>query len=175
MNKTYISRRRALRTLAKSAGAAAALSVLPLPARSALPEMLPKLQKAAREQLGDREFLEGRVVLDLPDRANSGVSVPLTVSVPDSPMTAENYVKSLHVMTTRNPQLLVTDYYFTPRSGRAQVSQRIRIAQSQHVFAFAIMSDESAWITAKYVIVTLGACAEEIFIPDQKRAIQRRQ
>ena len=59
-------------------------------------------------------------------------------------MTPEDHVKSVHVLTTRNPQPLVTDYYFTPRSGVARVAQRIRLAQSQYVFGFALMSDDSA-------------------------------
>ena len=137
--------------------------------------MLPGLREAVRECLGDREALAGRVVLDLPDRADTGVSVPLTVSVPDSPMTAVDYLKSLHVLTTRNPQPLVTDCYFTPRSGRAEVSQRFRLVQSQEVLAFAVISDDSAWVTAKHVNVSLGACAVEIFQADKERAIRSRK
>ena len=90
-------------------------------------------------------------------------------------MTPQDHVKSVHVLTTRNPQPLVTDYYFTPRSGIARVAQRIRLAQSQYVFGFARMSDDSVWMTAKHVSVSLGACAAEIFLPDAARAKRRRQ
>ena len=170
-----LGRREALRALAGSAGALAALSVIPVPAAAALPEIPEWMQALVRERLGKTDLREGRVELALPDRADTGLSVPLEVSVPGSPMTPEDHVKSVHVLTTRNPQPLVTDYYFTPRSGIARVSQRIRLARSQYVFGFALMSDDSAWMTAKHVSVSLGACAVEIFLPDAARARRSRK
>ena len=170
-----LGRREALRTLARSAGALAALSVIPVPAVAALPEIPDWMWKFIRERVGTTDLREGRVALALPSRADTGLSVPLEVSVPGSPMTAQDHVKSVHVLTTRNPQPLVTDYYFTPRSGVARVAQRIRLAQSQYVFGFARMSDDSAWMTAKHVSVSLGACAVEIFLPDAERASRRGQ
>ena len=165
-----VGRRAALRALAGSAGALAALSVIPVPATAALPELPEWMRALVRERLGTTDLREGRVALALPERADTGLSVPLEVSVPSSPMTPEDHVRSVHVLTTRNPQPLVTDYYFTPRSGLARVSQRIRLAQSQYVFGFALMSDDSAWTTARHVSVSLGACAVEIFLPDAARA-----
>ena len=126
------------------------------------------LQTLVRDRLGRSDFLEGRVVLEMPKRADTGLSVPLSVSVPDSPMTESDHVKSLHAFSTRNPQPLISDYYFTPSSGVARVSQRIRLAQTQYIYGFAIMSDETAWMSARHVTVTLGACAVEIFLPDAK-------
>ena len=173
--RRQVGRREALRAFAESAGALAALSVIPAPAAAALPEIPHWMLALVRERLGRTDPREGRVELALPSRADSGFSVPLEVSVPGSPMTPEDHVKSVHVLTTRNPQPLVTDYYFTPRSGVARVAQRIRLAQSQYVFGFARMSDDSAWMTAKHVSVSLGACAVEIFLPDAERAKRRRQ
>ena len=57
---------------------------------------------------------------------------------------------------------------FTPTSGVARVSQRIRLAQTQYIYGFAIMGDETAWMSARHVTVTLGACAVEIFLPDAR-------
>ena len=170
-----VGRREALRAFAGSAGALAALSVIPVPAAAALPEIPHWMLALVRERLGRTDPREGRVELALPSRADTGLSVPFEVSVPGSPMTPEDHVKSMHVLTTRNPQPLVTDYYFTPRSGVARVAQRIRLAQSQYVFGFALMSDDSAWMTAQHVSVSLGACAVEIFLPDAERARRRRQ
>ena len=170
-----IGRREALRTLAASAGALATLSVVAVPAAAALPEMPYWMLPLVRERLGTTDLREGKVELALPDRADTGLSVPIEVSVPGSPMIPDDYVKSMHVLTTRNPQPLVTDYWFTPRSGIARVAQRIRLAQSQYVFAFARMSDDSAWMTAKHVSVSLGACAVEIFLPDAEQSKRRRK
>lgn len=164
-----------MRTLIGSAGAIAAISIVPVPAAAAIPEMPDWMRDLVFERLGRTDFREGRVELSMPDRADTGLSVPLVASVPDSPMTEADHVRSLHVLTTRNPQPLVADCYFTPRSGIAKVSQRIRLAQSQHVFGFSLMSDASAWMTAQHVSVTLGACAVDIFLPDAQRAERRRE
>ena len=170
-----VGRREALREIGVRAGALAALSVIPVPAAAALPDIPGWMLDLVRERLGTIDLREGRVELALPSRADTGLSVPLEVSVPDSPMTPEDHVKSVHVLTTRNPQPLVTDYWFTPRSGVASVAQRIRLAQSQYVFGFARMSDDSAWMTATHVSVSIGACAVEIFLPDAERARRRRR
>ena len=163
-----INRRKALLGLSVCTGTIAAISLVPVPSASAVAEIPEWLQALVRDRLGRSDFLDGRVELEMPNRADTGLSVPLTVSVPDSPMTESDYVKSLHVFSTRNPQPLISDYYFTPRSGVAKVSQRIRLAQTQYIYGFAIMSDESAWMSARHVTVTLGACAVEIFLPDEK-------
>ena len=169
------SRRDALRALAVGASSSAVLSVIPVPAFAAIPQMPVWMKTLLRERLGRSEFREGRVVLTLPDRADTGLSVPFEVSVPGSRMTVEDHVRSLHIYSTRNPQPLVSDYYFTPQSGIARVSQRIRLAQSQYVYGFAIMSDGTGWMTARHVSVSLGACAVEIFLPDAEQARRRRQ
>ena len=162
-----------MQVLSGGAGAFVALSAVTISAAAAFPDIPEWMQDLVFERLGNRNFQEGRIVLDLPDRADTGLSVPLIASVPVSPMSAADYVQSLHVLSTRNPQPLVTDYYFTPRSGIAKVSQRIRLAQSQYVFGFSIMSDGSAWMAAKHVTVSLGACAAEIFLPDARRSSRR--
>jgi len=55
----------------------------------------------------------------------------------------------------------VAIFHFTPRSGRATVSTRIRLATSQTLVAVARMSDGSYWTTQTSVIVTLAGCIEE--------------
>jgi sulfur-oxidizing protein SoxY len=167
------SRRQALRAVAGGVGAAVVLSVIPVSARAAMAEVPERLRIVVRDRLGDRHFREGRIQLTLPDRADTGMSVPVSVAVPDSPMSPDDFVRSLHVFAPSNRQPLVADYFFGPRSGRAIVSQRMRLAKSQHVFAFGIMSDDSAWMRAHYIHVTLGACAAEIFLPDARRARER--
>ncbi len=174
-SRNGVDRRAALRALAGSACSIATLSVLAVPATGAVEEMPGWMRDLVLERLGTRDFREGRVELAMPDRADTGLSVPLQASVPDSPMTEADYVRSLHVFSTRNPQPLISDYYFTPHSGIARVSQRVRLAQSQYVFGFAVMSDDSAWVTAKHVSVALGACAVEIFLPDAERARRRQE
>ena len=49
-----------------------------------------------------------------------------------------------------------------PRAGRASVSTRIRLADSQTVVAIAEMSDGTFWSDQVDVVVTLAACIEEV-------------
>ncbi len=99
----------------------------------------------------------GRVKLDLPLLADNGNSVSLKVSV-DSPMTAANHVKSIHLYAARNPRPNVANFYLGPRAGRAQVSTRIRLGGTQRVLAVAALSDGSFWSATADVVVTLSAC-----------------
>ena len=48
-----------------------------------------------------------------------------------------------------------------PRAGKASISTRIRLADSQKIIAVAEMSDGSFWSDEAEVVVTLAACLEE--------------
>jgi sulfur-oxidizing protein SoxY len=87
--------------------------------------------------------------------------VPMTVSVA-SPMTADDYVKSIHVFNEKNPQPNIGNFYLGPSSGRAQISTRIRLADTQKVVAIARLSDDSFWQITTEIVVTLAACTEEM-------------
>jgi len=102
---------------------------------------------------------EGRVVLDIAQLVDNGNAVPVTVSV-DSPMTPADHVAALALFNERNPQRDVFTARLGPRSGRARVSSRIRLATSQKLVAVARMSDGSCWSRTVDVIVTLAACIE---------------
>jgi sulfur-oxidizing protein SoxY len=102
----------------------------------------------------------GRVTLELPLLVDNGNAVPLTVSV-DSPMTPDNYVKSIHLFSQRNPVRDMARFFFTPRSGRAKVVTRVRLAGSQTVTAVAALSDGTFWADSAHVLVTLSACMDE--------------
>jgi sulfur-oxidizing protein SoxY len=101
----------------------------------------------------------GRVTLELPPLVENGNSVPLTVSV-DSPMTTADHVKAIHVIVEKNPQPYVASFHLGPRAGRARVSTRIRLADSQSVVAICEMSDGSFWSGSAESVVTLAACVE---------------
>ncbi len=85
----------------------------------------------------------------------------MTVSV-TSPMTAQDYVKSIHVFNEKNPQPNIGNFYLGRAAGRAQVSTRMRLADSQKIIAIARLSDDSFWSTTVEVVVTLAACTEEV-------------
>jgi sulfur-oxidizing protein SoxY len=103
---------------------------------------------------------QGRVRIELPLLADNGNSVPIKLSV-DSPMTASDYVKSIYLLSDRNPVPRMATFHLGPRSGRAEISSRVRLAGSQRVTALAELSDGSFWSDSARVVVTLSACLDE--------------
>jgi len=104
---------------------------------------------------------EGRVKIELPPLVENGNTVPFSVSV-ESPMSARDHVRSIHVFNEKNPQPNIGDFFLGPRAGRAAVSTRIRLADTQTVVALAQMSDGSWWSGSANVIVTIAACTETV-------------
>jgi sulfur-oxidizing protein SoxY len=116
---------------------------------------------AIRNVVGAATVQTGKVKLDVPPLVENGNTVPMTVSVA-SPMTAEDHVKSIHVFNEKNPQPNLGNFYLGPKAGRAQVSTRIRLADSQKIIAIARLSDGSFWSVSADVVVTLAACTEDV-------------
>ncbi len=115
-----------------------------------------------RELTGDRKVQESGIEMDIPRIAETGNSVPITVIV-DSPMTDADFVRKIHILVPENPEKKAATYTLSPLSGKAEVSTRIRLAKTQTVRAIAEMSDNSVRGTGVNVLVTVGACVEEIW------------
>ena len=119
------------------------------------------LQEALRKVTGDAQVRRGKVKLDLPPLVDNGNAVPLAVTV-ESPMTSADHVKAIHVFTEKNPQPNVISVQLGPRAGKADIQTRVRLADTQSVIAICEMSDGSFWSDTVDVIITLGACLEEL-------------
>lgn len=102
----------------------------------------------------------GKVTLEIAPLVENGNSVSVSVSV-DHPMTPEAHVAKIALFTEKNPQPNVATFHIGPRSGRAWIATRIRLATTQHVAAVAQLSDGTFWSDAREVIVTIAACTEE--------------
>lgn len=102
----------------------------------------------------------GRVKIDLPVLADNGNAVPVKVTV-QSPMTASDHVKTIRLLSERNPVRDMATFHVGPRMGRAEIASRIRLAGSQRIVAVAEMSDGSLWYDAAPVAVTASACMDE--------------
>jgi sulfur-oxidizing protein SoxY len=118
-----------------------------------------EMRSAIRQFVGAAQVRKGRVELDVPPLVENGNTVSLVVSV-DSPMTKTDYVKSIHVFNEKNPQPNVIGVYLGPRAGKAKISTRFRLADTQMVTAIAQMSDGSFWSASAEMIVTGAACVE---------------
>jgi sulfur-oxidizing protein SoxY len=147
------------RTMLRQLGAAGLLLALRPAAPWASPEAV---QQAIRQRIGDREPQPGGMTLTLPKIAETGNSVPLTVTV-DSLMSPEDHVRRIHVFVPGNPEPVVATYHLGVRAGKAQISTQIRLARSQTVLALAEMSDGSVRSDAASIVVTLGACVDEVW------------
>lgn len=147
------TRRHFLTVAGSLIGSAAVARAQTMPPASGTPSA------AINEIVGDAPVQQGKVKLEVAPLVENGNAVPLTVSV-DSPMTEREHVKSIHIFNEKNPQPNVASFYLDPRAGRAQVSIRIRLADSQKVIAIAQLSDDSFWSDSADVVVTLAACLE---------------
>ncbi len=119
------------------------------------------LGTALQKVTGGASIRSGKVKLDIPPLVENGNSVGLSVSV-ESPMTAADHVKAIHVLAEKNPLPNVISIYLGPRSGRARITTRVRLADSQQVMAVAELSDGSFWSDTRDVVVTLAACTESV-------------
>ena len=142
-------------------GGAAVVGTFPIVTLRPLQATPAMLNTAIRNVVGEATVRTGKVKLDIPPLVENGNTVPMTVSVA-SPMTADDYVKSIHIFNEKNPQPNIGNFQLGPSAGRAQVSTRIRLADSQKVVAIAQLSDGSFWSATVDVVVTLAACTEEV-------------
>jgi sulfur-oxidizing protein SoxY len=124
----------------------------------------PKAHAAAKEAADDvAKFTggktpeKGKITIELPEIAENGNTVPLTISV-DAPMTAENYVSDVLVVSEGNPNPGVVTFHFTPLSGKAEAQTRIRLAATQNIVVVAKTSTGEFFIGQKQVKVTIGGC-----------------
>jgi sulfur-oxidizing protein SoxY len=99
----------------------------------------------------------GKVTLKAPEIAENGNAVPLTVSV-DSPMDEKAYVKAIYIAADGNPNPGVAVFEFTPLAGKAEVSLRVRLQQTEKVIAVAEMNDGSLFTASREIKVTIGGC-----------------
>jgi sulfur-oxidizing protein SoxY len=139
--------------LAGAAGMGLGLDAAPASATPA------SMRAAIRKVVGEAPLNKGKLKIDVPALIENGNAVPLTVSC-ESPMTESDHVKAIHVFTEKNPQPNVIGAQLGPRAGRASVSTRIRLADTQKIVALAQMSDGSFWSDEVEVVVTLAACLE---------------
>jgi sulfur-oxidizing protein SoxY len=144
-----VSRRQAL-AIGAGALAASAFGTVPALAKNDAEDLI-------KTFAGGKELVKGKVKLDLPEIAENGNTVPMTVSV-ESPMTAEAYVTDLMIVADANPRAGVVTFRFSPASGVAEANTRIRLAETQNVIAVAKMSDGSVFTDQKLVKVTIGGC-----------------
>lgn len=142
----------------RTALAATAAAILPVPL---VAQPAPRETFAAAEQaiLAGRVPLATGITLDMPPLSENGNSIDLTIRI-DSPMSADDHVSAIHVLSENNPVARVATFRIGPRAGRAEVATRIRLAETQSVVVLAETSRGAVHRGAREVVVILGACVD---------------
>ena len=146
-----LTRRQAL---ALGAGAAV-LTVTGLPAGALASE--DKVQAAIDAFTGGTAPEAGTISLSAPEIAENGNTVPVGISV-ESPMSEEDHVTDVILLAAGNPSPGVATFHFTPMSGAAEATTRMRLAKTQDVIALAKTSTGKVYMDRKTVKVTIGGC-----------------
>ena len=152
------TRRDFLASTVRLAGGIALASVVTTQSSRATPA---SMQAAIKKVVGEAPLRKGKVTIDVPPLVENGNTVPVTITV-DSPMSATDHVKSIHLFNEKNPQPNVIGVHLGPRAGRATLSTRIKLADAQKIIAVAQLSDGSFWSDEADVIVTIAACVEDL-------------
>lgn len=116
-----------------------------------------QFKAALKAILGDATPVNGGIEMNLPEAVENGDYVPLSLAV-ESPMTEENHVKAIHLLSTANPRADVATYHFTLLSGKARITSRMRLAKTQEVIAIAELSNGTFLMSGRNVDVKIGGC-----------------
>jgi sulfur-oxidizing protein SoxY len=144
-----ISRRGALQL-----GAGLTLSLLAVEESAATPA---EADAEIAKFMGERSAESGKIAIDLPDIAENGNTVPLSIKI-DSPMNADDYVSDILILTDGNPYPGVARFQLTPMSGRAEAAMRIRLNTTENVIVVAKTSAGKIFADRRLVKVTVGGC-----------------
>jgi sulfur-oxidizing protein SoxY len=152
--RRFVTRRAVLRTAcAGSAAFVSAASLLPRDARASDEDI-----ELVGQLTGRTPTESDRLRLLMPPVFANGYTVPLALEV-DSAMSDTDHVRHVRIFAPRNPIIEVARFRFTPQSGKARISTRIRLAEAQNVLAAAEMSDGAFLMTKTWVEVATNGCA----------------
>jgi sulfur-oxidizing protein SoxY len=128
-----------------------------------------------REIVGDATPAGDGLKVDMPLVSQDGSVVPLTVSI-ESPMTEDDYVTEIHLYATRNPSPELAVLRLSPLLGRAEVSTRVRLNESQQVGVIARTSTGRVLAAAREIRITTSGCvttADTVAAADEMQPLVR--
>ena len=116
-----------------------------------------EVARILREISGGKPIKRGHLSLDMPIVAEDGRIVPVIIES-DLPMTAERYVKAIHLIVDHNPDAHLAAFHLSPAVGSVSISTRIKMKRTTWVRALAQTSDGEVWAAYTRVQVTLNGC-----------------
>jgi len=138
--------------LAAGAGAFAAGTGLAAGPARALNDYADQIEKFT----GGKAPAGGRIRIVLPELAENGNTVPLSVAV-DGPLADGVQVQEILVVAPANPNARVIRFRFSAMS-EPEAATRIRLAETQDVIAVARLSDGTFFQASRQIKVTIGGC-----------------
>ncbi|MGH1350778.1 MAG: thiosulfate oxidation carrier protein SoxY [Methyloligellaceae bacterium] len=112
-------------------------------------------QKRLKQIVQDIKPIEGRVSIELPAIATHGNLVPITISVV-SPMSEQDYVQSITLISNRNKTPELAEFQFSPLSGKAECSTTLRLEENQEIMALAKMNDGKLYIGRRQAKINIS-------------------
>lgn len=154
-----MQRRDFFKTLTSAVAVGAALPVMSFAAeaKKAGPNAFSYEQALEAITGGKKPQTSSKVHLKVPEIAENGAVVPVTVEV-DSPMTDDDYVKAIHIFATKNNNVRCLDTHLTPANGKAMLATRVKLGGTQDVAALVELSNGEFLIASQSVKVTIGGC-----------------
>jgi sulfur-oxidizing protein SoxY len=157
MSSAQIDRRRIIAAGVALSVTPALITARPAPAAANGPSRL--FADAHKALVGERPLNAGRVTIEMPRLAENGNSVPIKVMV-ESPMSAADHVRTIHLLSEQNPIATIGRFHLTPRSGRAEVETFVRLMTTQNVHAIAELSNGQLFGALAECVVLLAACLD---------------
>jgi len=128
-------------------------AITPLTASLAAQDGVKRWPAVARKMIDERPPIEGRVSIDAPYIVNPGDSLSVRVSV-ESPMTARDYVASVHIYVADDPWTRVASFYFAPQGCGPSAATRVTMKETGYLIAIAKMHDGALYMARHLVKVT---------------------
>jgi sulfur-oxidizing protein SoxY len=116
-----------------------------------------QVAKILRDLFGDRPIQSGHISLDMPAVAEDGRIVPVIIES-DLPMTADRYVKAVHLIVDHNPDPHLAAYHLTPALGSVALQTRIKMKRTTWVRAMLETSGGEVYAAYAHVNVSLNGC-----------------
>jgi len=107
-------------------------------------------KEALKGLIGDQKMINGHVVLDAPEIAENGATVPVKIS------TDLDSVEWISIFGDKNPRPWISRFYFHGKS-KPFVSTRIKLRETSHIVAI-VKADGELYTTKNLVKVTAGGC-----------------
>ena len=115
----------------------------------------------------ERPIRDGSEILALeaPYRAHDAAVVPISLDA-SFPQSEDRYIKTITLLIDENPLPMAGRFHFTPASGLASFSTRVRVNAYTYIRAIAETSDGELFMTKRYVKATGGCSAPAGKDPD---------